>query len=854
MSDRTHTTRRTRSGPGTDAVPAAEAAAEVEPYQPTRLDMVCKYTVGSVVATGAAFVAINLSSSSASADDWGGGFSDYSFSDIGISSSSLSDFSTPSAPTIDFSASYTPSVSDYVAPAPMPDLAPMPELDLAPTPEFAYAPPAQPEIAPAPMNESAPAPAPEPAPELDLELPPITEPELPVAPTPVVEASPTPSMPPPAVGAPAFELPPIPAPELPVAPELELPPVLEPELPAAPESPLQIEVVPPPPSQLPDPPVFQLAPWDKLLNADVGVPPTQIPLAPVVAAPAQGGVPTAGGSAADLVGPTGIGIDEGQSFGRAWDQTFATDPTGGAQVTLGSQPSSAPGSAAPGSLPQQVDFKLTDTPVGEAGTFSVPISVGGTDTPATVTPTLTVLPDGTAIPSISASTTFTSGTTINGTFAPDNSTLSARQAIGDRGFVDVTYRTMDGSVALGTAVPVTDSVTVGGDLNLGNGVGGVFVSAERTPVGDLTARWGSDGGAAVAWKPIPELTGTVSRGPDGEVIGKVEYSTTFGGPQPAATPDVPETEDTFGRTYSGTGEYEFSDTVPSLVLPAAPEFGVTNPSSAPVSGSQPSPVSSPYTDSQATPSVLNESTTSGSGDELRAVTTYSRPQDLQDYTITATELGPGITADVTSGIDVGATGFFGRSGVDWSTSDLTIGNPSLYSVADGSDDPAPQFPSEGVLVAGPVSAATARPKAGDVVQVNGKPYVFNSPTSLTPVTEGVMGPKAGDIVWYNGRQFVHRSVTNAQPILAGFTFGCVGGGLTTPWPPPMALRGCLIEGGKGAAGGVAWGTLGVPKLELVPVQPRRQSSFTERENREGCGGSDLTRRGVGNSQARHSCD
>ncbi len=101
-----------KTKPVSSAPFVARTPLGIEMYQPTRLDSVCKYTVGSFIAAGAAFAVVNVSASSASADESGGGFSDssngtFSFSDISLASGGVSDFST-----------FTPSLSDFAAPDP----------------------------------------------------------------------------------------------------------------------------------------------------------------------------------------------------------------------------------------------------------------------------------------------------------------------------------------------------------------------------------------------------------------------------------------------------------------------------------------------------------------------------------------------------------------------------------------------------------------------------------------------------------------------------------------------------------------------------------------------------------------
>jgi hypothetical protein len=97
--------RKTKSGASAPSVARTPLGLKV--YQPTKLDSVCKYTVGSFIAAGAAFAAMNVSASSASAEEIGGGFSDssvgpVSFGDISLTSGGVSDFST-----------FAPTVSDF---------------------------------------------------------------------------------------------------------------------------------------------------------------------------------------------------------------------------------------------------------------------------------------------------------------------------------------------------------------------------------------------------------------------------------------------------------------------------------------------------------------------------------------------------------------------------------------------------------------------------------------------------------------------------------------------------------------------------------------------------------------------
>ncbi|WP_309619459.1 hypothetical protein [Salinibacterium sp.] len=128
------TARKTTSNISASSV--ARSPLGIEIYRPTRLDSVCKYTVGSFIAAGAAFAAINLSASSASADEFGGALPDsssgsFSLSDIALGSGGVSDFST-----------FTPTLPEFTSPTSAPDVfqaaAPVPDqtFDLVPVPDI----------------------------------------------------------------------------------------------------------------------------------------------------------------------------------------------------------------------------------------------------------------------------------------------------------------------------------------------------------------------------------------------------------------------------------------------------------------------------------------------------------------------------------------------------------------------------------------------------------------------------------------------------------------------------------------------------------------------------------------------
>jgi hypothetical protein len=129
-------TRKNRRS--TISPPAARTPLGIEIYQPTTLDSVCKYTVGSVIAAGAAFAAVNLTASPASADEFGG-FSDFSggslFTGSDFGAGGTFDFSTPSTPGVTYEApvaipvsapdtTQIPTTNTAPVAAPVPEVAP----------------------------------------------------------------------------------------------------------------------------------------------------------------------------------------------------------------------------------------------------------------------------------------------------------------------------------------------------------------------------------------------------------------------------------------------------------------------------------------------------------------------------------------------------------------------------------------------------------------------------------------------------------------------------------------------------------------------------------------------------------